>query len=136
MRIFQSNNIATLRACLILLSVTMILLSCSTQESQLLGTWERSDGVDSVVLTLHSDGTFVAQLENGMLGGVFVKRGNASGTWRVKDNRFIGSVTESTTGMVKVGHTWSDEIVEINNDRLVLRPQSGEVEEFKRTEYE
>jgi hypothetical protein len=111
----------------------MILLSCSSQENQLVGTWEQSDSGDSVVLTLHSDGTFVAQVEKGMLGGILVEYGNASGTWKVGDGRFIGRVTESTIGLVKVGHTWSDEIVQVSNNRLVLRPQSGEVEEYKRT---
>jgi hypothetical protein len=98
------------------------------------GTWERSSGNKSVVLTLHSDETLVAQLENEVLGGLLVDRGNVSGTWRVNDGRLIANVTESTTGMVTVGHTWSDEIVEVSETQLILRTQSGDVEEYTRAE--
>jgi len=134
MRLLQSSKTGSLRAILMLLGVLMILLSCSPTESQLVGTWERTSGNDYVVLTLHSDGTFVAQLENEMLGGLLIKRGNISGTWRVSDGRLIANVTESTTGVARAGHTWSDEIVEVSKTRLVLRPQSGDIQEYTRAE--
>lgn len=132
--ILQSSKTGSLRAIVVFLSVHMMLLSCLPTESQLVGTWERSSDNDYVVLTLHSDGTFVAQLENEMLGGLLIKRGNISGTWRVSDGRLIARVTESTTGTARVGHTWSDEIVEASKTRIVLRPQSGDNEEYSRAE--
>lgn len=134
MRILQSDKIISFRKVLTLFAVIMVLLSCSPIERQLVGTWERTSGDNSVVITLHSDGTFVAQLQNGVLGGVFVQRGNASGTWRLKDGRLIAKVTESTTGKVRVGHTWTDEIVDVSKTQLVLRPQSGNIEEYTRVE--
>ena len=117
-----------------LIGAVMILLSCSPMESQLFGTWERSSGNDSVVLTLLSDGAFVAQLENGVLGGLIIKRGNLAGNWRVSDGRLIADVTESITDMARAGHTWSDEVVEVSKTRLVIRPHSGGIEEYMRAE--
>lgn len=134
MRIPQFSKIVSFNAIFAFLGVIMILHSCSSHKLLLVGTWERSSGDDSVVLTLHSDGSFVAQLENEVLGGIFVKRGNISGTWKVNDGRLIAKVTESTTGMVKVGHTWSDEIVDVSKTRLVLRAQSGDTEEYTRAQ--
>ena len=134
MKNLQSSRIGSLYATITLLGVIVILLSCSSLERLLVGTWERSSGNKSVVLTLHSDETLVAQLENEVLGGLLVDRGNVSGTWRVNDGRLIVNVTESTTGMVTVGHTWSDEIVEVSETQLILRTQSGDVEEYTRAE--
>ena len=74
MRILQNNKVGTFRTNFVLLGAMFVLLSCSSTERQLVGTWERSNGVESIVLTLHSDGTFVAQLKNEVLGGILVKK--------------------------------------------------------------
>ncbi|HVP09652.1 MAG TPA: hypothetical protein VMV94_00520 [Phycisphaerae bacterium] len=118
-------------------------IGCSPGASlrdKIVGTWEyQGDKVFSVT-TYHSDGTWVNDAEvkeptggESFILGLFAGPNiTCSGTWKILDGRLVSTVTASATSWLKVGTISTDEILDVGDTALQLRPQLGDTQMWHR----
>lgn len=109
-----------------------------TQTQQLIGTWQGSLQGGKVTITNRSDGTMVYQWEKRIqvLGADIGKAVGPSwsGTWGVKDGRYVYKTT-SSTGPPEFGETSSNEIIENTDHTFSIKyAESGVARIYSRVE--
>lgn len=96
----------------------------------LVGEWSAGDdravGPDSAPRIVYSsDGTWVMNMRITVGGAVYQSR--TEGTWSINGRTYTQSTTyQSDSFLGKVGETWSNEIVELNNKVFTRKsPKDG-----------
>lgn len=95
--------------------------------SLIVGKWRGVGDLTSVVSEIRRDGTLTMTFQGSEFAG-----GSASGFWKIQAGRFAGEITSSSIDGVSPGFAWSDAILELSSTNLVLRAESGVLEEYRR----
>lgn len=107
------------------LLILLIALSGCTkppQTSDIAGTWEIVKTGMSGTLALRPDAGFVADTDSGKL----------EGTWKIEDDRLVGTVSKSTVPNISMGYSWVSEITHLSKTELTLKGESGATESYRR----
>ena len=131
--------------------VTTLVAGCSnappkespdvTKQKALAGTWSKEDEMAKFTWTIQPEGTFVLRIDatSGSIAECYFRDIQVSGSWKVKDGRIVSLVTQSTctrgwltwelellgeTLVPRIGSEWSDEIIEILEDRCIIKSGS------------
>jgi hypothetical protein len=99
-------------------------------QEQIIGTWFATDANRTIAFELHTGGLIVVRIE--ARTNVGHPSGIATGGWWLDGNRFKGRIENSTLREFPVGHTWSDEVVGVSEQSLVLKNTSGQIESYQR----
>ena len=92
------------------------------QARDIAGTWEIAETGMSGTLTLRPDASFVADTNTGKL----------EGTWKIENDRLVGTVSKSTVSNISMGYSWVSEITHLSKTELTLKSESGEMESYRR----
>jgi hypothetical protein len=93
-----------------------------TQPEVITGVWQIEQEEMAGTLRLNTDNSFAADTSDGTL----------TGTWKIEGNRLLGTVDESTVPNIAHGYTWSNVIVEISEERMILMNRAGNAENYLR----
>lgn len=122
----HSTSSMTIRGSLFALMILLLALAgCNKtppQASDIAGTWGIVATGMSGTLTLRPDATFTADTDAGIL----------EGTWKIKDDRLIGTVSKSTVPNISMGYSWISVVAHLSDTKLALTNESGETESYQR----
>lgn len=101
------------------------LAACGATEQPLAGRWQSEEGGYINQLELSADGTYSGTLQRRSAVGGLESAGHYSGRWKLRSGTFSGQVLVSDASPLAVGYVWSDNLVELNKDSMVLRSSSA-----------
>lgn len=124
----STNKSSALKKCSVLLTaqtLVWVLAACGenvTQPELITGLWQIEQQGMAGTLRLNTDNSFTADTSDGTL----------TGTWKVEEDRLIGVVDESTVPNITQGYSWSNVIVEMSEERMILMNRAGNTENYQR----
>lgn len=111
---------------------SVVLAACARPEQQLIGVWESDDGGRLNHLDLRADGSLSGSLQHVDFTGNAIVDGNYAGSWRFKRGHLDLLIIESNIASLAPGYASSDEILELSDQRLLVRSVTHHEESWQR----
>jgi hypothetical protein len=125
---FQQHRIGVL----LLLIFVFFLGACAQTKKKLIGSWQYDAGAYQSQVIYRDDGTFVQTLVGDSEFDKGKQLGSVTGKWEVKKKTIQGQVSSSTFSTVKPGDKWVDQIITLEEGKLVTKTQDGDTETWIR----